>query len=139
VAKDMVCQLCQGEGEPEIAVMLVSDLTGTGQLPLPVGLNCMEAFLLSILESIAQPEGIPAPPPSELEEDELETPTETSLAAQEPAVASAGPTEAPEASEDPPVQTGPSGPSQRESSGPVTTNGTRKRAARTAAAAKTTD
>jgi hypothetical protein len=70
MAKDMVCKLCEASPEPEVGVMLVSDLTGSGQLPFAVGLNCMTDFLTGLLETFAQPEGITPPEPSELEEED---------------------------------------------------------------------
>jgi hypothetical protein len=70
MAKDMVCKLCESSEEPEVGVMLVSDLTGSGQLPFAVGLNCMTDFLTGLLETFAQPEGITPPEPSELEEED---------------------------------------------------------------------
>jgi len=76
MAKDMPCHFCETSEEPEIGVMLVSDLTESGQLPFAVGLNCMESFLLGLLETFAQPEGIPAPEPSELSGEEPEFPFE---------------------------------------------------------------
>ena len=70
MAKDMVCKLCESSDEPEVGVMLVSDLTGSGQLPFAVGLNCMTDFLTGLLETFAQPGGITPPEPPELEEED---------------------------------------------------------------------
>jgi hypothetical protein len=70
MAKDMVCKLCESEPEQEVGIMLISDLTGSGQLPFAVGLNCMTDFLTGLLETFAQPEGITPSEPSELEEDD---------------------------------------------------------------------
>jgi hypothetical protein len=45
MAHDMMCKLCEGTSDPEVAVLLVSDLTGSGQLPLPVGPRCLPVWL----------------------------------------------------------------------------------------------
>ena len=72
MAKDMVCKLCESEPEQEVGIMLISDLTGSGQLPFAIGPRCIEAWLTEMLEVFALPEGIPPSEPSELEEDEVE-------------------------------------------------------------------
>ena len=147
MAKDMVCKLCESEPEQEVGIMLISDLTGSGQLPFAIGPRCIEAWLTEMLEIFALPGGIPPSEPSELEEDELqpddiifltpedvetvddvlalEEPSEPSLAAQELTETNAGLTEARAESEDPTEPLEPSGPSPAGSSAPSTGNGRR--------------
>lgn len=55
MAKDMVCKLCESEPEQEVGIMLISDLTGSGQLPFAVGPRCIEAWLTEMLEIFALP------------------------------------------------------------------------------------
>jgi len=43
--------------------MLISDLTGSGQLPFAVGPRCIEAWLTEMLEIFALPEGYRRPSP----------------------------------------------------------------------------
>ena len=50
MAQDMVCSNCQNSGEPEKAVILVSDLTG-GNLPMALGPKCVPAFAMMMLGS----------------------------------------------------------------------------------------
>lgn len=140
MAKDMVCKLCESSDEPEVGVMLVSDLTGSGQLPFAVGLNCMTDFLTGLLETFAQPEGITPPEPSELEEDfigdDSEEPQEVLDEAEHQEAIDAVFAEP----EDPTAILEPSGPSPVESSAPDTGNGKRKTSAKArTAAAKTTE
>lgn len=145
MAKDMVCKLCESSDEPEVGVMLVSDLTGSGQLPFAVGLNCMTDFLTGLLETFAQPEGITPPEPSELEEEderdrfdgmestdigdtlaeeeESEMAAEIALAAQEVVVEEDGLIGVAIIAEGPTAILEPSGPSPVESSAPDTGNG----------------
>jgi hypothetical protein len=125
MAKDMVCKLCESEPEQEVGIMLISDLTGSGQLPFAIGPRCIEAWLTEMLEVFALPEGIPPSEPSELEEDEVEMtaePTREPLSLTEQA-------EAIDAvfaeSEDPTEPLEPSGPSPAGSSAPSTGNGRR--------------
>ena len=68
MAKDMVCKLCEAAPEQEVGIMLISDLTGSGQLPFAIGPRCIEAWLTEMLEVFALPEGIPPSEPSELED-----------------------------------------------------------------------
>ena len=45
MATDLYCKICEGSGESEIAILLVSDLTPQGQLPLPIGPRCLPVYL----------------------------------------------------------------------------------------------
>jgi len=162
MAKDMVCKLCESSEEPEVGVMLVSDLTGSGQLPFAVGLNCMTDFLTGLLETFAQPEGIPPSEPAELEEEDERdrfdgmesTDIGDILADEEESEMTAGagaeavalldqdddPVPPGGPSEDPTAILEPSGPSPVESSAPDTGNGKRKTSAKVrTAAAETTE
>ena len=147
MAKDMVCKLCESEPEQEVGIMLISDLTGSGQLPFAVGPRCIEAWLTEMLEIFALPEGIPPSEPSELEDsivgdddvvsfpgdaydraqtgDEPDLATETSLAAQEGRVIDIDVVLPYPVIEDPTAILEPSGPSPAESSAPSTGNGRR--------------
>jgi hypothetical protein len=160
MAKDMVCHLCETSPEPEVGVMLVSDLTGSGQLPFAVGLNCMTDFLTGLLETFAQPEGITPPEPSELEEEderdrfdgmestdigdilaeeeESEKVTRDAQMAVDIIDLALGVGAALGVTEDPTAILEPSGPSPVESSAPDTGNGSGKRPARPKAAATKT-
>jgi hypothetical protein len=137
MAKDMVCKLCESSPEPEVGVMLVSDLTGSGQLPFAVGLNCMTDFLTGLLETFAQPEGITPPEPSELDEEEAEEAARDAVAAQELSEEEYEARLAMIPVEDPTGLLEPSGPSPVESSAPDTGNGSGKRPARPKASTKT--
>jgi hypothetical protein len=125
MAKDMVCKLCEAEPEQEVGIMLISDLTGSGQLPFAIGPRCIEAWLTEMLEIFALPEGIPPSEPSELEEEwegDLIQPSQKLVEALE---GFDDPMDAyleDEAAVDPPE---PSGPSPAESSAPSTGNGRR--------------
>jgi hypothetical protein len=147
MAKDMVCKLCESEPEQEVGIMLISDLTGSGQLPFAVGPRCIEAWLTEMLEIFALPEGIPPSEPSELEDsivgdddvvsfpgdaydraqtgDEPDLATETALAAQEGRVIDIDVVLPYPVIEDPTAILEPSGPSPAESSAPSTGNGRR--------------
>jgi hypothetical protein len=147
MAKDMVCKLCESEPEQEVGIMLISDLTGSGQLPFAVGPRCIEAWLTEMLEIFALPEGIPPSEPSGLEEDEAlflgtgpaspedVTVDDYDIAEAYPSAAAEGlgdflgEPDAPDApreySEDPTEPLEPSGPSPAESSAPSTGNGRR--------------
>jgi hypothetical protein len=125
MAKDMVCKLCEAEPEQEVGIMLISDLTGSGQLPFAIGPRCIEAWLTEMLEVFALPEGIPPSEPSELEEDEPDLATETALAAQEGRVIDIDVVLPYPVIEDPTEPLEPSGPSPAESSAPSTGNGRR--------------
>jgi hypothetical protein len=147
MAKDMVCKLCESEPEQEVGIMLISDLTGSGQLPFAVGPRCIEAWLTEMLEIFALPEGIPPSEPSELEDsivgdddvvsfpgdaydraqtgDEPDLATETALAAQEGRVIDIDVVLPYPVIEDPTATLEPSGPSPAESSAPSTGNGRR--------------
>jgi len=147
MAKDMVCKLCESEPEQEVGIMLISDLTGSGQLPFAIGPRCIEAWLTEMLEVFALPEGIPPSEPSELEDsivgdddvvsfpgdaydraqtgDEPDLATETALAAQEGRVIDIDVVLPYPVIEDPTAILEPSGPSPAESSAPSTGNGRR--------------
>ena len=147
MAKDMVCKLCESEPEQEVGIMLISDLTGSGQLPFAIGPRCIEAWLTEMLEIFALPEGIPPSEPSELEDsivgdddvvsfpgdaydraqtgDEPDLATETALAAQEGRVIDIDVVLPYPVIEDPTAILEPSGPSPAESSAPSTGNGRR--------------
>jgi hypothetical protein len=147
MAKDMVCKLCESEPEQEVGIMLISDLTGSGQLPFAVGPRCIEAWLTEMLEIFALPEGIPPSEPSELDDsivgdddvvsfpgdaydraqtgDEPDLATETALAAQEGRVIDIDVVLPYPVIEDPTAILEPSGPSPAESSAPSTGNGRR--------------
>jgi hypothetical protein len=147
MAKDMVCKLCEAAPEQEVGIMLISDLTGSGQLPFAVGPRCIEAWLTEMLEIFALPEGIPPSEPSELEDsivgdddvvsfpgdaydraqtgDEPDLATETALAAQEGRVIDIDVVLPYPVIEDPTAILEPSGPSPAESSAPSTGNGRR--------------
>ena len=132
MAKDMVCKLCESEPEQEVGIMLISDLTGSGQLPFAVGPRCIEAWLTEMLEIFALPEGIPPSEPSELEDSIV---GDDDVAEAYPSAAAEGlgdflgEPDAPDApreySEDPTEPLEPSGPSPAESSAPSTGNGRR--------------
>ena len=125
MAKDMVCKLCEAEPEQEVGIMLISDLTGSGQLPFAIGPRCIEAWLTEMLEVFALPEGIPPSEPSELDEDEPDLATETALAAQEGRVIDIDVVLPYPVIEDPTAILEPPGPSPAESSAPSTGNGRR--------------
>jgi hypothetical protein len=147
MAKDMVCKLCESEPEQEVGIMLISDLTGSGQLPFAIGPRCIEAWLTEMLEVFALPEGIPPSEPSELEDsivgdddvvsfpgdaydraqtgDEPDLATETALAAQEGRVIDIDVVLPYPVIEDPTEPLEPSGPSPAGSSAPSTGNGRR--------------
>jgi hypothetical protein len=147
MAKDMVCKLCEAAPEQEVGIMLISDLTGSGQLPFAIGPRCIEAWLTEMLEVFALPEGIPPSEPSELEDsivgdddvvsfpgdaydraqtgDEPDLATETALAAQEGRVIDIDVVLPYPVIEDPTAILEPSGPSPAESSAPSTGNGRR--------------
>ena len=147
MAKDMVCKLCEAAPEQEVGIMLISDLTGSGQLPFAIGPRCIEAWLTEMLEIFALPEGIPPSEPSELEDsivgdddvvsfpgdaydraqtgDEPDLATETALAAQEGRVIDIDVVLPYPVIEDPTAILEPSGPSPAESSAPSTGNGRR--------------
>jgi hypothetical protein len=127
--------------------MLISDLTGSGQLPFAIGPRCIEAWLTEMLEVFALPEGIPPSEPSELDDsivgdddvvsfpgdaydraqtgDEPDLATETALAAQEGRVIDIDVVLPYPVIEDPTAILEPSGPSPAESSAPSTGNGRR--------------
>jgi hypothetical protein len=123
MAKDMVCKLCESEPEQEVGIMLISDLTGSGQLPFAIGPRCIEAWLTEMLEVFALPEGIPPSEPAELEEEESEMTAGAGAEAvalldqDDDPVPPSGPSEGPTAILEP------SGPSPVESSAPDTGNG----------------
>jgi hypothetical protein len=147
MAKDMVCKLCEAAPEQEVGIMLISDLTGSGQLPFAIGPRCIEAWLTEMLEVFALPEGIPPSEPSELDDsivgdddvvsfpgdaydraqtgDEPDLATETALAAQEGRVIDIDVVLPYPVIEDPTAILEPSGPSPAESSAPSTGNGRR--------------
>ena len=147
MANDMVCKLCESEPEQEVGIMLISDLTGSGQLPFAIGPRCIEAWLTEMLEVFALPEGIPPSEPSELDDsivgdddvvsfpgdaydraqtgDEPDLATETALAAQEGRVIDIDVVLPYPVIEDPTAILEPSGPSPAESSAPSTGNGRR--------------
>lgn len=53
MAKDLLCKLCETDPEGgEIAVRLISDLTGSGELPLPIGPRCLPSFFLGSLQAM---------------------------------------------------------------------------------------
>jgi len=125
MAKDMVCKLCESEPEQEVGIMLISDLTGSGQLPFAIGPRCIEAWLTEMLEVFALPEGIPPSEPAELDEDEVEMTAGAGAEAvalldqDDDPVPPGGPLEDPTAILEPP------GPSPAGSSAPSTGNGRR--------------
>jgi len=123
MAKDMICKLCETSEEPEVGVMLVSDLTGSGQLPFAVGLNCMTDFLTGLLESFAQPEGIPPSEPQEQTEEEPEVPSEVPVAIDKLSEDEVAVIEALDGEEVPTPARRPSGRSARGSSTPAAGNG----------------
>jgi hypothetical protein len=147
MAKDMVCKLCEAEPEQEVGIMLISDLTGSGQLPFAIGPRCIEAWLTEMLEVFALPEGIPPSEPAELDDsivgdddvvsfpgdaydraqtgDEPDLATETALAAQEGRVIDIDVVLPYPVIEDPTAILEPPGPSPAESSAPSTGNGKR--------------
>jgi hypothetical protein len=126
MAQDQLCKFCEDSEEPERGVLLICDLTGSGELPFAIGINCLPDWLTTMLEAIAIPEGIPASAPAELGEEDADFPFEaagTPLDATEaetdispPAAGIEGPTSTLE----------PSGPSPAESSAPDTGNGSGK-------------
>jgi len=90
MAKDMVCKLCEADTTQEVAILLVSDLTGSGQLPIPIGPRCLPAWLTEMLEMFA----LAAPPEveAELSEDDeamLEAHEASLVAAERPVEVSA--------------------------------------------------
>jgi hypothetical protein len=68
MAQDQLCKFCEESDEPERGVLLICDLTGSGELPFAIGINCLPDWLTTMLEAIAIPEGIPASAPAELED-----------------------------------------------------------------------
>ena len=123
MAKDMPCHFCETSEEPEIGVMLVSDLTGSGQLPFAVGLNFMEGFLLDLLETFAQApdDGMDNEP--EAATDEPEDEPKTLQEAQEALKDVEHPFAEASAPEVPTPTRGPSGRSRRGSSARAAENG----------------
>ena len=123
MAKDMVCKLCEADTTQEVAILLVSDLTGSGQLPIPIGPRCLPAWLTEMLEMFA----LAAPPEAEAElseDDEamLEA-YEASLVAAESPEESAALNGAGEPDPGPTSITGSTGRSQRDTSKPAAGNG----------------
>src|ERR1039458_4022699 len=73
MAQDQLCKFCEDSEEPERGVLLICDLTDSGELPFAVGINCLLDWLTAMLEAITIPEGIEPSAPAELgEEDEEE-------------------------------------------------------------------
>ena len=74
MAQDQLCKFCEESDDPERGVLLICDLTGSGELPFAIGINCLPDWLTTMLEAIAIPEGIEPSAPAELGEEDLEGP-----------------------------------------------------------------
>jgi hypothetical protein len=126
MAQDQLCKFCEDSEDPERGVLLICDLTGSGELPFAIGINCLPDWLTTMLEAIAIPEGIPASAPAELDEEDEDFPFEVDeviVVAHEKAEAIDAVFAEPE---DPTAIPEPSGPSPVESSAPDTGNGSGK-------------
>jgi hypothetical protein len=140
MAQDQLCKFCEDSEDPERGVLLICDLTGSGELPFAIGINCLPDWLTTMLEAIAIPEGIPASAPAELGEEDAE---DDARAAEIDRVFLGEP-DAPDAprdeTEDPTSILEPFGPSPVESSAPDTGNGSGKTLSKSrTAATKTTE
>jgi hypothetical protein len=125
MAQDTICDFCKDEEQPEKGMLLICDLTGSGQLPIAIGRNCLPDWLTVMLETFALPEGIPPSEPPNLDEDDAEG---TSEAPQLPTedVYLGDDIHIPDAvSEDPTPSRGPSGRSRRASSDATGENGSK--------------
>jgi len=137
MAKDMVCKLCETSGEPEVGVMLISDLSGTGQLPIAIGVRCLPMWLAEMMEIFGLP---PEPELSEAEKASEESPTApqpSPESPQEPSEPEPSPTDPHPELELPTEPQSRSGPTPATSSAPSTENGSAKSASRKKAPTKT--
>jgi hypothetical protein len=140
MAQDQLCKFCEDSEEPERGVLLICDLTGSGELPFAIGINCLPDWLTTMLEAIAIPEGIEPSAPAELDEEDEEDAARDAQAALELTEKDFAARLAESPTEDPTSTLEPSGPSPVESFALDTGNGSGKilSKARTAAT-KTTE
>ena len=133
MAQDMVCSNCQNSGEPETAVILVSDLTGHN-LPMALGPKCVPAFAMMMLELYGVPESMEAvAEETETPEEEPEVEPKTLEEAQELLRAEHRPQVVEEPETVPTSTRRRSGRSPAASSAPAVGNGKRKTATRSPA------
>ena len=140
MAHDQLCKFCEDSEEPERGVLLICDLTGSGELPFAIGINCLPDWLTTMLEAIAIPEGIPASAPAELDEEDATSDWKTSPADVMAGGPGDGSVYAESPTEDPTAILEPSGPSPAESSDPPTGHGSGKTLSKSrTSSAKTTE
>jgi hypothetical protein len=126
MAQDQLCKFCEESDEPERGVLLICDLTGSGELPFAIGINCLPDWLTTMLEAIAIPEGIEPSAPAELGEEDEEEAARDAQAALELTEKDFAARLAEPPIKDPTAILEPSGPSPVESSAPDTGNGSGK-------------